>query len=183
MRKTAWLVVLALLALLYTASSIPGLRVLPVLRHLYSLSAGFDGIFSWVARWIARRIPLNFDELAYMDLVMQDFLMYVRDNPVIIEFFLRKLAHIFVFFVITLALFFLLSQYLYNTSLAVLFSFIGGFLLALLDEFRQSFVPDRVASAVDVFVDMIGVMLAILLILFSLLITNGDRQRNFHKQL
>ncbi len=182
MRKTAWFVVLGLIAFLYAVSSIPGLRVLPVLRQLFYVGAGFDAFYAWLAQWIATKIPLNFSELAYMDQVMQDFLAYVRENPVVIEFFLRKLAHVFVFFIITLALFFLLYQYIHNAALALIFSFIGGFVLAALDEFRQSFVPDRVASTVDVFVDMIGVSLAVILIIFSLIITSSGRQRYFQKQ-
>lgn len=181
MRKTAWFVVLGLIAFLYAASSIPGLRVLPVLRQLFSVGSGFDAMYAWLAQWIATKIPLNFSELAYMDQVMQDFLVYVRENPVVIEFFLRKLAHVFVFFIITIALFFLLYQYIHSAALALILSFLGGFVLAVLDEFRQSFVPDRVASAVDVFVDMIGVTLGVLLIVFSLVITSGGRQRYFQK--
>ena len=108
MRKTAWVAVLGLMAFLYTVSSIPGLRVLPFLRQLNRLAAGLDFTFVRMAEWLAARIPLNFGELAYMDTVLQDFLVYVRGNPVIIEFFLRKMAHVAVFFFLTLALFFLL---------------------------------------------------------------------------
>jgi len=179
MKKTAWIVVLGIIALVYTASSIPGLRVLPILRHLNHLASGLDITFVRLAEWLAARIPLNFGELAYMDTVLQDFLTYVRENPVIIEFFLRKMAHVVVFFFLTLALFFLLYQYISSAALAVALSFAGGFLLAVLDEFRQSFVPGRVASPVDVFIDMIGVTLAVLLIVFSLMITSGERQRFF----
>ncbi len=182
MRKTAWFIVIGLIALLYTASSIPGLRVLPVLRQLFHLGSSFDFIYAWAAQWIAGRIPLNFNELAYMDHVMQDFFVYVRENPVIIEFFLRKVAHVFVFFVLTLALFFLLYQYIHSAALALFLSFAGGLVLAILDEYRQSFVPERVASAVDVFVDMIGVTMAVLLIVFSLIITSRGRHRYFQKQ-
>ena len=179
MRKTAWVAVLGLMAFLYTVSSIPGLRVLPFLRQLNRLAAGLDFTFVRMAEWLAARIPLNFGELAYMDTVLQDFLVYVRGNPVIIEFFLRKMAHVAVFFFLTLALFFLLYQYISSATLAVLLSFAGGFVLAVLDELRQAFVPGRVASPVDVFIDMIGVTLAVLLILFSLIITSGERQRFF----
>lgn len=179
MRKTAWAIVLALIAFLYTASSIPGLQVLPVLRQLNRLAAQMDVTFVRLAEWLAGRIPLNFGELAYIDTVTQDFLAYVRENPVVIEFFLRKMAHVAVFFVLTLALFFLLYQYIARASVAVLLSFAGGFVLAVLDEYRQSFVPGRVASPVDVFVDMIGVTLAVLLIVFALVLTSGQRRQFF----
>ena len=179
MRKTAWAIVLALIAFLYTASSIPGLQVLPVLRQVNRMAARLDISFVKLAEWIAGRIPLNFGELAYIDTVTRDFLAYVRENPVVIEFFLRKMAHVTVFFILTLALFFLLYQYITRASVAVLLSFVGGFALAVLDEYRQSFVPGRVASPVDVFVDMIGVTLAVLLIVFALVLTSGQRKQLF----
>ena len=182
MRKTAWLVVLGLIGFIYVVSSIPGLRVLPILRQITSIASGFDYVVEGLSEWIARQIPLNFGELAYIDTVMQDFLAYIRENPILIEFFLRKLAHVVVFFFLTIALFFLLYQYISRASLAILLSYIAGFTLAVLDEFRQSFVPDRVASAVDVFINMIGVTLAVFVIVFSLIITSGERYRYFkHK--
>ena len=179
MRKTAWLAVVGLIAFLYTASSIPGLRVLPVLRQLNRLAAGMDMNFGRLAAWLAARIPLNFNELGHLDAVTRDFLTYVRENPVVIEFFLRKLAHVGVFFLITLALFFLLYQYISSATLSLILSFVGGFVIAVLDEYRQSFVPDRVASSVDVMIDMVGVSMAVLLIIFSLIITSGERLRFF----
>lgn len=182
MRKTAWISVLGIIGFIYVASSIPGLRVLPILRYITSIFSGFDYFVEGLSLWIARQIPLNFGELAYIDTVIQDLLAYMRQNPILIEFFLRKLAHVIVFFFLTIAIFFLLYQYISRASICLFLSFIAGFALAVLDEYRQSFVPDRVASAVDVFVDMIGVTLAIIVIIFSLIVTSGDRYRYFkHK--
>ncbi|SDY52725.1 VanZ family protein [Tindallia californiensis] len=184
MRKTAWFLVLGIIGFLYIASSIPGLRVLPVLRQLTHIATGFDYIFQSLSEWIAKRIPLDFGELAYIDAVMRDFLTYIRENPVLIEFFLRKLAHVIIFFFLTIAIFILLYQYISKASIAMILSFFLGFVLAVLDEFRQSFVPGRVASAVDVFIDMIGVSLGILFILFALIITSGERYRFLkHKKM
>lgn len=179
MRKTAWFVVLGIIGFIYFASSIPGLRVLPILRQISHIASGFDYLVEGLAEWIAYRIPLNFCELAYIDTVMQDFLAYIRENPILIEFFLRKLAHVIVFFFLTIAIFFLSYQYISRASIALLVSFGAGFILAVLDEFRQSFVPGRVASAVDVFIDMIGVTMAVFVIIFSLIITSGGRDRYF----
>jgi VanZ family protein len=181
-KKTAWMIVLGFIAFLYTASSIPGLRVLPVLRHLFRLTGRMDVTYSRLAQWLAARIPLNFGELTHIDTVMQDFILYVRANPVVIEFFLRKAAHMTVFFFLTLALFFLLYQYVSSAPLAILLSFGGGFALAMLDEFRQSFVAGRVASSVDVFIDMIGVSLAVVMIIFSLILTSGRQQHLWNKK-
>jgi len=179
MKKTAWIVVLGLIGLLYVLSSIPGLQVLPVLRQLNQLMTGLDLTLTHLAEWLAAHIPINFYELGPIDQVMQDFLDYVRENPTAIEFLLRKIAHVVVFAVLTVALFFLLYQYIPSALLSIGISFLGGFVLAVLDEYRQSFVPGRIASPVDVFINMIGVTLAVMLILFALLITSGQRQRYF----
>ncbi len=174
MRKTAWFFFIVILGLIYVASSIPGLRVLPVLRLVFLATEAFSGFFSQIAVWLASQIPLDFSELGYIDAVSRDFLMYTRENPIVIEFFMRKLAHVFVFFLLTLALFFLLYQYVPSAGLCLFLSYAGGFVLAVLDEYRQSFVPGRVASAVDVLIDMIGVTLAVCMIMFSLVITSGQ---------
>lgn len=182
MKKYGWLILITLLGILYSLSSIPGLRVLPVLRYINSFLISMDLTFVRFSQWIANSLPMDFGELSHIDILTRDFLSYARENPIIIEFLLRKIAHILIFFVITLALFFLLNQYVKKSWIAVVLSFIGGGILAYLDEYRQSFVVGRVGSFIDVFIDMVGVTLAICLIIFSLFITSGSRSKYFHKE-
>ncbi|MGF7186657.1 VanZ family protein [Desulfitispora alkaliphila] len=177
MRKSAWLIIFLLIGMLYFLSSIPGLRVLPVLGWFHSFLMNFDHLFVWVSQRIADQLPLDYSQLSHMDTLTRDVMAYTRENPIIIEFFLRKMAHVIVFFVITIALFFLLYQYIRSSALAVLLAFIGGFLLAVLDEYHQSLVDGRVGSAMDVVIDMIGVTLATLLIIFSLILTASGRKK------
>ena len=182
MRKRAWIIVLFLIGFLYILSSIPGLKVLPVLRYINSVLLHFDLSIVRLSEWIASKLPLDFSELHHIDTLTGDFLTYARAHPLIIEFFLRKTAHITVFFVISLALFYLLHQYIRSSALSVLLSFLGGGALAYLDEYRQTFVDGRVGSSVDVFIDMLGVSLAVCLIAFSLFITKSGRKRLAEKE-
>ncbi|NBG87808.1 VanZ family protein [Isachenkonia alkalipeptolytica] len=184
MKKVAWLTVIGVLGFIYIASSIPDLRVLPVLRHILDFTRSFDVVFLRLSEFIAARLPVEGGSsyLAPIDTVMQDFLLYIRRNPAIIEFFLRKLAHIIVFFTLTLVLFFLLYQYISSKALSLFLSFTGGFVFALLDEIRQSFVPGRTGSLFDVMINMVGVSLGILVIIFALIITSGERYRYFRPE-
>ena len=177
MRKWAWALVLLLVGTLYFLSSIPGLRVLPVLSTIHSFLNYLDVSIVRLSHWVAAQLPINPGELKHIDTVTRDFLAYAQENPIIIEFLLRKLAHIVVFFVITIALFFLLHQYIKSSALAVGLSFLGATGLAVLDEYRQSFVDGRVGSLIDVFIDLIGITLATGLIIFALFITQAGRDR------
>jgi len=183
-KKFAWLTVLSVIGFIYIASSIPDLRVLPVLRQLLEITRGFDLVFARLSEFIAARLPVagGSSYLAPIDTVMQDFLLYIRRNPAIIEFFLRKLVHVIVFFTLTLVLFFLLYQYIASKALTLFLSFTGGFVFAVLDEIRQSFVPGRTGSPFDVMVNMVGVSLGILVIIFALIITSGERYRYFRPE-
>jgi len=177
LKKRAWLIFLLLVAALFILSSIPGLRVLPVLSFFYSLITRVDWGFVYFARWLASRIPSDLGELYYFDAITRDFLFYARRNPVIIEFFLRKTAHVVVFFTITVALFYLLHQYIRDSYRALLIAAAGGVILSILDEIRQSFVEGRHGSIFDVMVNMAGVGLAALMILFALFIATSGREK------
>lgn len=71
---------------------------------------------------------------------------------------------------------------IFNPYISVFLAFVGGGTLAYIDEYRQSFVAGRVGSLVDVFIDMVGVTLAVFLILFSIFITSGGRRKYFHRE-
>ncbi|SEO58776.1 VanZ like family protein [Amphibacillus marinus] len=84
-----------------------------------------------------------------------------------VEFFIRKGAHVFVFFMLTCLFYLALSKnapatFGRNLSLSVLLT-IG---YAVLDEWHQSFTPNRTAFWGDVVIDGIGALIAMLVILF-----------------
>ncbi|NLM33259.1 MAG: VanZ family protein [Acholeplasmataceae bacterium] len=73
---------------------------------------------------------------------------------------IRKLAHIFEFFVLSI-LFYLILQNYFIFSIQTLFIFIFSVTIAMIDETIQLFVEGRSGSIVDVGIDTIGIVLGI----------------------
>mgnify|MGYP000377403102 CR=1 FL=1 len=179
MRRKSWFLVIALLGILYYLSSIPSLQVLPVLSQINSLMQAFNIKVSELAVRIADHLPTQLDPVKT---VSSDFFNYAGRNPVIIEFILRKAAHITIFFIITMGIFLLVRSYFEEAWKAVLTSFISGTIIAFLDEYHQLFVTGRHGSVIDVYIDMTGVILATLLLIFSFWLTRShyNRQRRYY---
>ncbi|UMZ74165.1 VanZ family protein [Natranaerofaba carboxydovora] len=174
-KKHAWLLVFVLLGTLYYLSSIPGLRVLPVLQQVNDLFGLLDVSFEKAAIFISSNLP---GELGPVQTFSSDFYEYASENPGIIEFILRKIAHIVVFFVITIAVFLLLREYTASKLLAVAGAFLLATIIAILDEYHQSFVDGRHGTIVDVLINMVGISLAVAQILFSFFLTGNWRGKN-----
>lgn len=84
-----------------------------------------------------------------------------------IEFFIRKFTHFACFALGTFLLYRLLSHVI-SWKLAIPWSGFAGLWLAVLDEWHQSFTPNRTAMIADIILDGSGVMFTIiLLLLFS----------------
>lgn len=166
LKERSWVPAIILLVLTYYLSSIPSLKVLPVLKQVNQLMIRLDLSIVNLAEAISRRLPAQLDSARTLT---GDFYLYARENPVIIEFLLRKLAHVSLFFAITLAFFLLWRHYLRPLQ-AVVASFACGALAAILDETHQHFVAGRTGSLVDVCIDLIGVFLAVILIALAFLL-------------
>ena len=80
-----------------------------------------------------------------------------------VSFIVRKCAHVSEFFILGILVINLISKY--NVKNSYLISFIVCVLYASSDEFHQLFVPGRSGQVTDVFIDMIGVVLGLLLVL------------------
>ena len=72
-----------------------------------------------------------------------------------VEFLIRKLTHLLGFGCIALGLYFAWGKRRFAAAVAIF----GTALIAILDEFRQSFTPGRMMSGQDVFVDLAGAIL------------------------
>jgi glycopeptide antibiotics resistance protein len=82
-----------------------------------------------------------------------------------IEFFIRKGAHVFAFFVLCCLFYFALHKTMPSKSIKQLIvSFVLTFLYAGFDEFHQGFTENRTSYIGDVFLDGFGGLLAIGLI-------------------
>lgn len=172
MKRNGWLLVFMLILTTYYLSSIPGLRVLPLFKQVNIFLQGIDISISHLVRRIAEHLP---EQLLPARTLTSDFLIYARANPLIIEFLLRKTAHVILFFFITIAFFLLIRHYFRNPWFAAIVSAVAATLVAVLDEYYQSFVPGRSGSMVDVAIDMVGISAATALIFFALFITSRYR--------
>ena len=79
-----------------------------------------------------------------------------------VSFIVRKCAHVSEFFILGILVINLVSKY--NVKHIYLISFIICVLYASSDEFHQLFVPGRSGQVTDIFIDMIGVVLGLLLV-------------------
>lgn len=71
----------------------------------------------------------------------------------------RKMAHITEYFLLTLLTARLLKVTKYKNK--ILLTFIYPFLFAVSDEFHQTFIPGRSGQITDIFVDSIGICIAV----------------------
>ncbi len=168
MKRIAWTALFLVLLLTYYLSSIPGLQVVPVFRQVNDAVRMFDFSLTEVAGKIADRLPEQLDPAKN---AASRFYQHALANPETTEFLLRKSGHVILFFFITIAFFLLLRQYLRNPWSALFGSAVFATLIAILDEFYQTFVADRSGSIIDVFIDLIGVTSAFFFIAFALIIT------------
>lgn len=94
-----------------------------------------------------------------------------------LRFYIRKTAHLSLYFVLGVLIFNLLKKYSINKQ--VLFSLIICFLYACSDEVHQYFVMNRTARLFDVLVDTLGSLIAILIcLLFQKIKKNSKSKKN-----
>ncbi len=86
----------------------------------------------------------------------------------IINYVIRKSAHISEYIILTIVIFSLASEYTKNNKKIIIYGLIGCLIFASLDEFHQYFIPGRSALVTDVLIDFIGAIVA--LILYKLLL-------------
>lgn len=82
-----------------------------------------------------------------------------------IAFFVRKLAHIFLYFNLYLFTYYVLFQF--NFKRRSLFSLVFCFFFAISDELHQVFIPNRSFGVIDILIDTIGSFISYLLIKFK----------------
>ncbi|MGG2110008.1 VanZ family protein [Lysinibacillus pakistanensis] len=79
-----------------------------------------------------------------------------------VEFLIRKLTHFMGFGCIALGIYFAWGKRRFPASVAI----IGTAIIAILDEFRQSFTPGRMMSGQDVLVDIAGAIVFVGIVVF-----------------
>lgn len=82
-----------------------------------------------------------------------------------IEFIIRKLAHMFIYFVLSILVLLFLFTYKTKIFTKIIFSLSTSFIYACSDEIHQYFVGGRSASFKDVLIDTTGATIGILFIM------------------
>lgn len=85
---------------------------------------------------------------------------------------IRKMAHITEYFILGILVLNFINEF--KVDKKIIISILICFILASFDEFHQLFIPDRTGRLLDVFIDMIGASLGILILS---LIKNHKKQR------
>jgi len=74
---------------------------------------------------------------------------------------IRKLAHIFIYFVLSLLLISVFNQYKFRHNRKVILTFLICLLYAITDELHQVFVPGRGPGFLDIGIDASGILLGL----------------------
>lgn len=77
------------------------------------------------------------------------------------DFILRKFAHIFEYFVLTLLIFPAVFKSKQNKKTALFLAAVFSLLYAISDEYHQTFIFGRSGNITDVFIDSFGIFLAV----------------------
>lgn len=121
----------------------------------------------------------NYVDLSFLEPIFQSISFTYNQSLVnveqlgvegFIEFFIRKGAHVGVFFLLCILLYVAATKTFTNKSrnIPLLVAFFVTVLYALFDEWHQGLTPNRTPYIGDVFLDSFGALLAIVVILITL---------------
>lgn len=102
--------------------------------------------------------------------ILEKYLFFVDSD--IFFMIIRKMAHITEYFILGILVLSFINEFKIDKKIVA--SILICFILASFDEFHQLFIPDRTGCLLDVFIDMIGASLGILILS---LIKNHKKQR------
>ena len=102
--------------------------------------------------------------------ILEKYLFFVDSD--IFFMIIRKMAHITEYFILGILVLNFINEFKIDKKIVV--SILICFILASFDEFHQLFIHDRTGCLLDVFIDMIGASLGILILS---LIKNHKKQR------
>lgn len=102
--------------------------------------------------------------------ILEKYLFFVDSD--IFFMIIRKMAHITEYFILGILILNFINEFKVDKKIVI--SILICFILASFDEFHQLFIPDRTGRLLDVFIDMIGASLGILILS---LIKNHKKQR------
>lgn len=92
--------------------------------------------------------------------ILEKYLFFVDSD--IFFMIIRKMAHITEYFILGILVLNFINEF--KVDKKIIISILICFILASFDEFHQLFIPDRTGCLLDVFIDMIGASLGILIL-------------------
>lgn len=102
--------------------------------------------------------------------ILEKYLFFVDSD--IFFMIIRKMAHITEYFILGILVLNFINEFKIDKKIVI--SILICFILASFDELHQLFIPDRTGCLLDVFIDMFGASLGILILS---LIKNHKKQR------
>jgi VanZ family protein len=100
----------------------------------------------------------------------------VDKNPLLIPHF-DKLLHLVTWMILSISLCFSMQTYLFSADTSKFFGFFIiisiAIIYGLFDEIHQFFVPSRVMDVFDLFADVVGTILAVIIAYYILKLTFG----------
>ena len=88
---------------------------------------------------------------------------------------IRKLAHMFVYFILAILAYLLLHQLYELKPITIIYTLIFCFIYACTDEIHQSFIPGRCPSIIDVLIDTCGSIIFLIFPTIKLCYNNHRR--------
>ena len=95
----------------------------------------------------------------------------------VLTFLTRKVAHIFIYFVLGILMFNVAMDFRISNKHAVMLSVVFVMLYAITDEFHQSFVPGRSAELRDVLIDTTAGAMGALIYFYATVFRRSDTSK------
>jgi VanZ family protein len=115
--------------------------------------------------------------LPHLEFSYDNDLVSWHDPIGLIEFFIRKAGHVSEYAILALLWSLALLEKPAKVVIALLTSSMISVLYAVTDEWHQTFVPGRTGHVIDVVVDSIGIVLAVLFVLIILILRTWLKRR------
>ncbi|MBS4538843.1 VanZ family protein [Clostridium sp. D2Q-11] len=112
--------------------------------------------------------------LVKIGLITEQDLIHQTDKAQMLQFIIRKVAHMSVYFILSILL--ILTFKIFIIKHYYLLSWIIATVYAITDEFHQSFIPDRGPSVKDVFIDSFGALIGLAIYIFIIRLFNQSRR-------
>ena len=99
------------------------------------------------------------------EIIKRDKLSIEEQEKIISKFGkpIRKMAHMFSYFILSILSFLLIYRFYKLEPITIVYTLIFCIIYAITDEIHQYFIPDRVASILDIIIDTCGAIIFLII--------------------